>query len=73
MSDEQFLLEDAQGPKIRFEAGNVGTGTNTRIMTMPEITAGNGTTLVGADTTPVSYTHLRAHETLRYLGCRRLR
>tara|TARA_B100001250_G_scaffold385003_1_gene380361 strand:- start:2375 stop:3706 length:1332 start_codon:yes stop_codon:yes gene_type:complete len=51
MSDEQFLLEDAQGPKIRFEAGNVGTGTNTRIMTLPEITAGNGTTLVGADTT----------------------
>ena len=51
MSDEQFFLEDAQGPKIRFEAGNVGTGTNTRIMTMPEITAGNGTTLVGADTT----------------------
>lgn len=51
MSDEQFFLEDAQGPKIRFEAGNVGTGSNTRIMTMPEITAGNGTTLVGADTT----------------------
>ena len=51
MSDEQFLLEDAQGPKIRFEAGNVGTGSNTRIMTLPEITAGNGTTLVGADTT----------------------
>ncbi len=51
MSDDQFVLEDAQGPKARFEVGNIGTGTNTRIMTLPAITQGNGTTLVGSDTT----------------------
>ena len=50
MQDGSFILEDAQGPKVRFEIGNVGTGTSTRIMTMPAITAGNGTTLVGTDT-----------------------
>jgi hypothetical protein len=48
ISDQTFILEDAQGPKVRF--GNVGTGTNTRIFTMPAITSGNGTTLVGDDT-----------------------
>ena len=50
ISDQTFILEDAQGPKARFEVSNVGTGTNTRIMTLPAITSGNGTTLVGADT-----------------------
>ena len=47
MEDGSFILEDAQGPKARFEVSNVGTGTNTRIMTLPAITSGNGTTLVG--------------------------
>ncbi len=51
LSDQTFILEDAQGPKARFEVGNIGTGTNTRIMTLPAITSGNGTTLVGDDTT----------------------
>ena len=51
MADGSFVLEDAQGPKARFEVSNVGTGTNTRIMTLPAITAGNGTVLVGDDTT----------------------
>ena len=50
ISDQTFILEDAQGPKARFEVSNVGTGTNTRIMTLPAITAGNGTVLVGDDT-----------------------
>ena len=50
MADGSFVLEDAQGPKARFEVSNVGTGTNTRIMTLPAITSGNGTTLVGDDT-----------------------
>ena len=50
ISDQTFILEDAQGPRARFEVGNVGTGTNTRIFTMPAITTGNGTTLVGDDT-----------------------
>ena len=50
MSDGSFVLEDAQGPKARFEVSNVGTGTNTRIMTLPAITSGNGTILVGDDT-----------------------
>ena len=50
ISDSSFLLEDAQGPKVRFEVGNVGTGTTTRIMTLPVITSGSGTTLVGDDT-----------------------
>ena len=50
IQDSSFLLEDAQGPKVRFEVGNVGTGTTTRIMTLPAITSGSGTTLVGDDT-----------------------
>ena len=50
IGDQSFVLEDAQGPKARFEVSNVGTGTNTRIMTLPAITSGNGTTLVGSDT-----------------------
>jgi len=50
ISDQTFILEDSQGPKARFEVSNVGTGTNTRIMTLPAITSGNGTTLVGDDT-----------------------
>ena len=50
ISDQTFVLEDSQGPKARFEVSNVGTGANTRIMTLPAITSGNGTTLVGDDT-----------------------
>ena len=50
ISDQTFILEDAQGPKARFEVGNVGTGTNTRIFTLPAITSGNGTTIVGDNT-----------------------
>ena len=50
MDDGSFILEDAQGPKARFEVSNVGTGTNTRIFTLPAITSGNGTTIVGDDT-----------------------
>ena len=50
MDDGSFILEDAQGPKARFEVSNVGTGTNTRIFTLPAITAGNGTTIVCDDT-----------------------
>ena len=51
IADGSFILQDALGPKARFEVSNVGTGTNTRIMTLPAITAGNGTILVGDDTT----------------------
>ena len=51
MEDSSFVLEDSQGPKIRFEVGGVGTGTSTRIMTFPQITQGSGTTIVGSDTT----------------------
>jgi hypothetical protein len=50
MGDSNFILEDAQGPKARFEVGNIGTGTATRIFTLPAITSGSGTTLVGGDT-----------------------
>ena len=50
ISDGSFVLQDALGPKARFEVSNVGTGTGTRIMTLPAITAGNGTILVGDDT-----------------------
>ena len=50
VSDQAFVLEDAQGPRARFEVSNVGTGTNTRIFTLPAITSGNGTTVVGNDT-----------------------
>lgn len=51
VSDQAFILEDAQGPKARFEVSNVGTGTSTRVFSFPEITAGNGTSIVGDDTT----------------------
>ena len=51
VSDQTFILEDAQGPKARFEVSNIGTGTNTRIFTLPPITSGNGTTVVGDNTT----------------------
>lgn len=51
VSDQTLILEDAQGPKARFEVGNVGTGSATRIFTLPAITSGSGTTLVGNNTT----------------------
>ena len=51
VSDQTFILEDAQGPKARFEVSNIGTGTNTRVFTLPAITSGNGTTVVGDNTT----------------------
>ena len=51
ISDQTFILEDAQGPKARFEVSNIGTGTNTRIFTLPAITSGNGITIVGDNTT----------------------
>ena len=50
VSDGSFILEDAQGPKARFEIGNVGTGSAVRIFTMPQILSGAGTTIVGDDT-----------------------
>ena len=50
IDDGSFILQDAQGPRARFEVSNVGTGTNTRIFTLPAITSGNGTTLIGDDT-----------------------
>ena len=51
VSDQTFILEDAQGPKARFEVSNIGTGTNPRIFPLPAITSGNGTTVVGDNTT----------------------
>ena len=51
IDDQSFVLSDSQGPRARFEVSNVGTGTNTRIFTFPAITSGNGTTIVGDDTT----------------------
>lgn len=51
VSDQTLILEDAQGPKARFEVGSVGTGSATRIFTLPAITTGSGTTLVGNNTT----------------------
>ena len=50
ISDQEFVLEDAQGPRARFEVSNIGTGTATRIFTFPAITSGSGTTIVGDDT-----------------------
>ena len=50
MSDQSFILEDAQGPRARFEIGGIGTGSGTRIISMPNITANNGTVMVGDDT-----------------------
>ena len=51
INDGSFILEDAQGPKARFEIGNIGAGSTTRIFTLPQISIGQGTTVVGDDTT----------------------
>ena len=51
IEDGSFVLEDTQGPRARFEVGNVGTGNSIRIFTFPTITQGSGTTIVGDDTT----------------------
>ena len=51
INDGSFILEDAQGPKARFEIGNIGAGSTTRIFTLPQISIGQGTTVVGEDTT----------------------
>jgi len=51
IEDGSFVLEDTQGPRARFEVGNVGTGNSIRIFTFPTITQGSGTTVVGDDTT----------------------
>ena len=50
ISDQTFILEDAQGPRARFEVSNVGTGSNTRVFNLPAITSGNSTTVVGDNT-----------------------
>lgn len=50
IADGDFELEDAQGPRVKFEVGLVGSGTSLRTMTFPSISSGSGTTLVGADT-----------------------
>ena len=51
IEDGSFVLEDTQGPRARFEVGNVGTGNSIRVFTFPTITQGNGTTVIGDDTT----------------------
>ena len=51
IEDGSFVLEDTQGPRARFEVGNVGTGNSIRVFTFPTITQGNGTTIIGDDTT----------------------
>ena len=50
IEDGSFVLEDTQGPRARFEVGNVGTGNSIRVFTFPTITQGNGTTIIGDDT-----------------------
>ena len=51
VEDGSFVLGDTQGPRARFEVGNVGTGNSIRIFTFTTITQGSGTTVVGDDTT----------------------
>lgn len=50
VADGSFILEDAAGPKVRFEVSTVGTGSTTRVLNIPQIATGTTTTLVGADT-----------------------
>ena len=40
IEDGSFVLEDTQGPRARFEVGNVGTGNSIRVFTFPTITQG---------------------------------
>lgn len=50
ISDSAFIIEDAQGPKVRFEVSTVGSGSSTRVINLPPISFGSGTTLLGNDT-----------------------
>ena len=66
ISDGSFILEDAQGPKARFEIGNVGTGSSVRIFTMPQILSGAGTTIVGDDTSQSTNDSTKSERTPKF-------
>lgn len=51
IDDTAFILEDSLGAKARFEISGIGTGSGIRIFNLPQITSGNGTVLIGDDTT----------------------
>lgn len=50
ISDSAFILEDAQGPKARFEIGAISNDATVKIFNLPTIATGNDTVLVGDNT-----------------------
>ena len=50
ISDTAFILEDAQGPKARFEIGAISNDATVKIFNLPTIATGNDTVLVGDNT-----------------------
>jgi hypothetical protein len=51
ISDTAFILEDAQGPRARFEIGGISNDATIKIFNLPPISTGNDTILVGDNTT----------------------
>lgn len=50
ISDTAFILEDAQGPRARFEIGAISNDATVKIFNLPTISTGNDTVLVGDNT-----------------------
>ena len=50
ISDTAFILEDAQGPRARFEIGAISNDATVKIFNLPTIVTGNDTVLVGDNT-----------------------
>lgn len=50
ISDTAFILEDAQGPRARFEIGAISNDATVKIFNLPTIATGNDTVLVGDNT-----------------------
>ena len=65
-SQTVFSGNDVDGKILSFEIGNVDVFVNGSLLTSDQYTETTGTI------TPVSYTHLRAHETSLHLVCRLL-
>ena len=55
LNDNLLVLQDSSDNtrKARFEVGNIGNTGGTRVFTLPEISSGGGTVLIGDDTNQI--------------------